>query len=63
VVGRTRSTIKVEYCCYGMRELQQFLKDNIAGIKFILLHGILEIRIAANISLCSLHFKPSVYRL
>ena len=62
MVGRI-STIKVEYCCYGMRELQQFLTDNIAGIKFILLHGTSEIRIAADISLCSLHFKSSVYRL
>jgi len=62
VAGRFRSMIKVEYCSNenGMREFQQFLTDNIVVIKFILLQGTSEIMIAADISLCSLHFKWAV---
>jgi len=57
--------IKVKYCCNenGMRELQQFLTDNIVVIKFILLQGTSEIIIATNISLYSLHFKSSDHRM
>lgn len=65
MAGRIRSMIKVEHCCNenGMHEMQQFLTDNIVVIKFILQQGISEILIAANISLCSLHFKWSVHRI